>query len=194
VRGNRLFDNRGDGIEVSDGVLYNVIAHNDVRHNARAGILLQEGAHRNRVISNLVFDNAYEPHYPGVPDGGIVIWEGHDDVVADNHVAANGGNAGIDMDGVHDSVIARNHVTRSTGDGIALAFSFADSNVLFKANRVLENGDDGLDVEVGGTTFTANLALRNFDLGIEAVPGVVDGGANRAFRNGNPLQCLNVAC
>jgi hypothetical protein len=59
---------------------------------------------------------------------------------------------------------------------------------------VLENGDDGLDVEVGGTTFIANLALRNFDLGIEAVPGVVDGGANRAFRNGNPLQCLNVAC
>jgi hypothetical protein len=91
-------------------------------------------------------------------------------------------------------VIARNHVTRSRGDGIALAFSFVESNVLFKANRVRENGDDGIDVDVGGTTFSANIANRNGDLGIEAVPGVTDAGRNHAAGNLNPLQCLNVAC
>jgi hypothetical protein len=32
------------------------------------------------------------------------------------------------------------------------------------------------------------------DLGIAAVPGVTDGGRNRARGNGNPAQCLNVAC
>jgi parallel beta-helix repeat protein len=194
VRGNRTFVNGGEGMEISDGVLDNVIAHNRSWRNAKAGILLEEGAHRNRVVWNLVFENSHGTLFPEDPTGGIVIWEGHDDVVADNQVAENGGDAGIAMEGVHDSVIARNHVTRNTADGIALAFSFVESNVLMKGNRALENGDDGLDIEVGGTTLTRNLALRNLDLGIEAVPDVVDGGANLAFRNGNPLQCLNVDC
>jgi hypothetical protein len=29
---------------------------------------------------------------------------------------------------------------------------------------------------------------------VHDLPGITDGGGNRAFRNGNPLQCLNVAC
>ncbi len=40
----------------------------------------------------------------------------------------------------------------------------------------------------------ANRASSNFDLGIEAIAGVLDGGGNRAFGNGDPLQCMNVAC
>ena len=44
------------------------------------------------------------------------------------------------------------------------------------------------------TTLTRNLAVQNTNLGIEAVPGVTDGGGNRAFGNGNPLQCINIAC
>ena len=40
----------------------------------------------------------------------------------------------------------------------------------------------------------ANRARWNFDLGIDAVAGVLDGGGNRAFGNGDPLQCVNIAC
>ena len=47
---------------------------------------------------------------------------------------------------------------------------------------------DDLDVEV-----TRNWAFRNADLGLEA-PGVTDGGGNLAFANGNPNQCVGVAC
>jgi hypothetical protein len=41
---------------------------------------------------------------------------------------------------------------------------------------------------------TANTANDNLDYGIEAVAGVTDGGGNTASGNGNPAQCLNVAC
>ncbi len=54
--------------------------------------------------------------------------------------------------------------------------------------------DDGIDVDAPGTLIRANTATNNGDLGIEAVAGVIDGGGNRASGNGNPLQCVNVAC
>jgi hypothetical protein len=31
-------------------------------------------------------------------------------------------------------------------------------------------------------------------LGIEAVPDTIDGGGNHAFGNGDPRECLRVAC
>ncbi len=40
----------------------------------------------------------------------------------------------------------------------------------------------------------ANAAKRNGDLGISALLGVIDGGGNHAFGNGNPAQCVNIAC
>lgn len=43
-------------------------------------------------------------------------------------------------------------------------------------------------------TLTANGADRNRDLGIEAVEQVKDGGGNRARGNGDPRQCVGVAC
>ena len=63
-----------------------------------------------------------------------------------------------------------------------------------RSNTTDKNGDDGIDVETPTTTLTANAATYNGDLGIEGVEGIIDGGGNRAFGNGNPLQCLNVAC
>ena len=44
------------------------------------------------------------------------------------------------------------------------------------------------------TTITKNRAVRNGGLGIQAVEGVIDGGGNRASGNGDPRQCVNVAC
>jgi hypothetical protein len=62
----------------------------------------------------------------------------------------------------------------------------------------LPQGDDGITVD--GTadtarliTLTGNRAVHNADLGIDA-PGVVDGGGNRAVANGDPRQCVGVAC
>ena len=55
-------------------------------------------------------------------------------------------------------------------------------------------GQDGIKNDSSSTTFVANIANDNFNLGIDSVPGVVDGGRNRATGNGNPLQCVNVAC
>ena len=41
---------------------------------------------------------------------------------------------------------------------------------------------------------TRNVANDNGDLGIVAGAGTIDGGGNRAFGNGNPLQCIGIAC
>jgi hypothetical protein len=55
-------------------------------------------------------------------------------------------------------------------------------------------GDDGFDVRSPTAKLTGNRAVRNADLGIEAVRGVTDGGGNIARGNGDPRQCVNVAC
>ena len=43
-------------------------------------------------------------------------------------------------------------------------------------------------------TLTSNRADHNGNLGIEALAGALDGGGNRARRNGDPRQCVGVAC
>jgi hypothetical protein len=35
---------------------------------------------------------------------------------------------------------------------------------------------------------------KDTHLGINAAPGTLDGGGNRAVRNGDPRQCVGVAC
>ena len=63
-----------------------------------------------------------------------------------------------------------------------------------RENTAFGSGDDGIEVTVPSATLIANTAVRNHDYGIETVAGVTDGGRNHAFANGNPLQCLNIAC
>jgi hypothetical protein len=71
---------------------------------------------------------------------------------------------------------------------------------LSRGTRVVANlaqfngGGDGILVDNPQTTITGNTANDNLDYGIEAVAGVTDGGGNTASGNGNPAQCLNVAC
>ena len=45
-------------------------------------------------------------------------------------------------------------------------------------------------------TLTRNLSTAKLDdlRHLEAVPGITTVGGNKAHGNGNPLQCLNVAC
>jgi hypothetical protein len=72
--------------------------------------------------------------------------------------------------------------------------SKADNRSLLSRNVAVGAGDDGFDVRSRTAKLAGNRAVRNRDLGIEAVRGVTDGGGNIARGNGDPRQCVNVAC
>ena len=117
-------------------------------------------------------------------------------VVVGNQVSEQSRN-GISILFASATTLIRNDVSFNGSDGITVGQSFTvgqTTDTLVQRNRADRNGDDGIDTSEPSTTLTANRANRNFDLGIEAVPGVIDGGRNRARGNGNPAQCLNVAC
>jgi hypothetical protein len=69
-----------------------------------------------------------------------------------------------------------------------------DDHSRLKRNVAKRSGDDGFHVESHSAKLTRNRAVRNNDLGIEAVRGVADGGGNVARHNGDPRQCINIAC
>lgn len=95
-----------------------------------------------------------------------------------------------------DTIVSDNHVSNAAVDAYSVATEGERTvgPTLFRRNTAIASGDDGFDVRIPASKLTSNLAVRNGDLGIEAVPGVLDGGHNRAFANGNPLQCVNIAC
>jgi hypothetical protein len=98
--------------------------------------------------------------------------------------------------------VIRANVVRDAGsDGIALQTKTNEvtghgtiEDNLIQGNLVIGSGDDGIAIGRAANTVSGNLALRKRALGIEAVPGVIDGGGNREFANGDPRQCLRVAC
>jgi parallel beta-helix repeat protein len=92
-----------------------------------------------------------------------------------------------------NNVIARNEASESFENGIQVD-GFGSTGTLIESNVANRNEVDGIEVQDPTTTVTSNRANRNGSYGIEAVAGTIDGGGNRAFGNGNPLQCLNVAC
>ena len=109
------------------------------------------------------------------------------------NAVVSSGEEGIALNGqLQDSVLARNHVTGSDLDGIRLERQ--TQGTVVERNNSSQNGDDGIDSDSASATLTGNKAKFNDDLGIEAVPGVTDGGGNKAKGNGNPAQCVGVAC
>jgi parallel beta-helix repeat protein len=116
------------------------------------------------------------------------------------HNLVNGSEAGLEItadpetpdDASARNVVSKNTVTGSRGDGILV--SADQRRTVIDGNRVSASTDDGINVESAATTLRNDTANRNHDLGIEAAPGVTDGGGNTARGNGNPLQCINVAC
>jgi hypothetical protein len=88
--------------------------------------------------------------------------------------------------GVLSSTLSNN------GDGLRVDAAARSTRI--EGNVANANADDGIDVDGPEAGLADNRADGNGDLGIEAVPGVTDEGGNTASRNGNPLQCLNVAC
>jgi large repetitive protein len=192
------------------------VKRNSVSGNPEAGVILEGSGNelsRNRVFENgdniavVGDDNVITRNevddalgFPDDSEGGVGILLIHGDrnLLEDNDVdgAASYGLrvTAFDetTDPAADNVIRKNDVEHAQLDGILIDETAPGS--LVERNVVSDAGDDGIDVESSATTLTRNRAKRNGDYGIEAVPGVIDGGGNRAFGNGNPAQCLNVAC
>lgn len=154
----------------------NIVTGNHVQHSvAPNGIGIQIIGNRNLVARNTVIDSVR--YAIQVDDFGD---EGHSpsvsNVVRNNVVngAVEGIAIGPEGGGVVlGTVVAHNVVTGATDDGIQLV---------------------GPSTGLATSMVTSNVAVHNGDLGIEAVPGTIDGGRNHAAGNGNPLQCLNIAC
>ena len=88
-------------------------------------------------------------------------------------------------------VVVDNWVIRSPSVGISV--SSGATNTVVTRNTAAGNTGDGINVQSASTQIVRNTAINNGDYGIEAVPGVSATG-NIACGNGNPAQCLNVAC
>jgi parallel beta-helix repeat protein len=135
---------------------------------------------------NLLRDNVAE-----LSDFGISLSGSNHNRIERNQAAPLGsdGNAcvGIALFGAHGNAVEGNvagiHV-RPRSRATLVAANLARFN----------GGGDGIHVDNPLTTISANPADDNLDYGIEAVAGVTDGGGNTATGNGNPAQCLNVAC
>jgi parallel beta-helix repeat protein len=175
---------------------------NEMRGNrlSRNGEGITVGGNRNVIARNRVSDT----RAPRGGDGaglGIFVAAGRDNVIARN-VVGGSSKAGILVglfpsetggrpSGV-DTVIRGNRLRRGNLDGV-LVRKTALGTVL-RRNRAHGSKDDGFDVESRTATLAGNSAVGNADLGIEAVRGVIDGGGNIARGNGDPRQCVNVAC
>jgi Periplasmic copper-binding protein (NosD) len=151
-------------------------------------IVVDAGGNRNVIARNRV---------ARARANGIAIEDGDGNVVAHNVVVHPGG-AGIRLGLAHprvggaDNVVRRNLVRGGGSD--AYLVSKTDNGSLLSRNVAVGAGDDGFDVRSRTAKLADNRAVRNRDLGIEAVRGVIDGSGNIARGNGDPRQCVNIAC
>jgi hypothetical protein len=194
-------DNGEVGLSFFDGDR-NVATANRVRRNGDNMIVM--GDH-DVVTANVVTDA------DGCPDGcgtGISFEGGTGSLIAANVVDGAAGQ-GIRVDefasdtgrSTIGNVVRDNVVLRAGTDGIAVGTSHDENSGtglvqdnLLEANLVTGSGQDGIHLARAANTVTRNVALRNGALGIEAVAGTIDGGGNIAHANGDPLQCLRIAC
>ena len=201
IVGNEIRRNPGPGIHVADST-ENLIRGNRFGRNG-PGLLME--ADRNRVGRNrffrdegvIVLGSRNEVANNRLTRGGIAVENGRGNLVAGNVVNRARGT-GIRLGLAHppiggaDNVLRRNLVRGAGRDGFYVAEK--DGHSLLKRNTAIGARGDGFDVNSRSTTLTRNRAARNGGLGIDAVVGVIDTGGNRAHGNGNPAQCMNVAC
>ena len=219
VARNRLAGNTL-GMQIVDGADHNLVVGNEMTKEEEVAVemLFSNGnvIHGNRVTrsggitlessdDNTITNNQVL-QLTG-PDGiGIQIY-GDDNLVARNAVV-NPLRYGIEVDDFQDeghSPAVGNAIRANFIKGGALGIAIGPEaggvvlETVVAGNTVIGAEDDGIQL-LGPSTglatsvVTHNLIVHNGDLGIEAVPGVIDGGGNRAAGNGNPLQCLNIAC
>ncbi|WP_406831514.1 right-handed parallel beta-helix repeat-containing protein [Pedococcus sp. KACC 23699] len=198
--GNRLVDNTISGGEMGfeiDASNVNLVDHNRVTGTSTGfGV----GGDDNTITDNQVL------HGIG-PDGiGIQIGGGNRNLVAHNTVIDQI-RYGIEVDNFDEvgrpttDTVVRGNTVNGANEGIAIGPEAGGVvlDTLIEDNRVSSGVDDGIQVlgpstGLATSTITGNVAVHNGDLGIATVAGTIDGGGNHAAGNGNPLQCINVAC
>jgi parallel beta-helix repeat protein len=212
IAGNSITGSGVLGIQVTTGSSDNLILGNQIVRSGSTGMLVSN-AYRNVIVGNLVANH---------PGAGISLNDADGSIVRSNQVAFEGPPgpffnvqgfgivAQVEADGVRlerNSVVgyrigylirssigvalSRNVARDNVADGIAVIEGATRTRV--QRNEAYGNGDDGIDVEDAEATVRLNRADFNDDLGIEAVSGV-DGGGNRASNNGDPAECVGVAC
>jgi parallel beta-helix repeat protein len=160
------------------------VERNHVAGNIANGVAVVEGSTENAVLGNRVDGS----------DTGLIVDSSDRNLLSLNKV--DGAGDGVLVAGT-GNVVAGNLVDRSKGgcegcSGFGIGV-LSGANTM-KLNLVQRSASDGINVAAAGSRVALNFATRNGDLGIEAVQGVIDGGGNRASHNGNPAQCVGVAC
>jgi len=115
--------------------------------------------------------------------------------VVDNQVTA--GDDGVWVYSGSGNVVASNFVIgegRDTAGGNGIVVYAEATSTIVRENLVAEHPGDGIQVNSPFTRVAHNAAFYNGLLGIRAVPGTTSGPGNIADGNGDPRQCLNVAC
>jgi parallel beta-helix repeat protein len=164
----------------------NRITRNTMSRNGDLALFMEASDH------NLIRHNTAR----GNPEDGMII-DGNRNEIVRNRLVRNGG--GILITTVSGggkavgNVIRRNVVRNARAGGIAVDCC-VPKRTLISRNYVVGSGRDGINVLNPSTTITNNRVVRNSRLGIWAVKGVIDGGGNRASGNGDPRECVNVAC
>ena len=166
----------------SEPLNHTLVADNRVFENV-TGVLFAT-ARNTLATGNHVTRNAEE---------GLIVTAGSDSSRIEGNVANDNGTVGILVSGSSRVQITSNRTWDNGGDGVEVRDPTV-TDISIVGNFSKGNGDDGIDVDTPSATLADNKAIRNGDFGIEAVPGVTDGGGNKAHANGNPAQCLNVAC
>jgi parallel beta-helix repeat protein len=220
--GNRVvggtFNDNGAGVGLADGSDGNLVAGNVTTGNTEVGIAadssndnevtgnrvshnvfgMRVSGDRNRIVDNLVTD-AVECEGDGCTVG-IAAEGGTGDLIADNRVIGTQVERAGGLPAI-GTVIRGNLVRDVRADGIGIQTSTDENSgfgtvkgTVVVANVVVGSGHDGINVARADNTVARNVALRNGALGIEAVAGVIDGGGNIAHLNGDPRQCLPIAC
>jgi hypothetical protein len=162
---------------------------NSITANTITGHGDSYGIYVSFAFDALIQANALREH------GGVgiqVSGQGARNRVQGNAVADSGLQGILVAGDQSESVVLGNQVAGNALDGISL--NSATSGTIVERNNSSHNGDDGIDSDSSSATLTGNKAKYNDDLGIEAVSGVTDGGGNVAKGNGNPAQCVGVAC
>ena len=172
-------------LAVTDNAFGVVVSSNHTR--VRSNVMLGNGVevnvndHGNEVVGNRLHANS----------AGIIAPMATGVRIVGNSIVGDGKHdAGVTVFGSRGVRVSGNSISESLeGKGIWVRFS---EGVDVTGNQVFRNGD-GIAVDGSSVRISSNVAFQNLDLGIEA-SGASDGGGNRAFGNGNPLQCVGVAC
>jgi hypothetical protein len=165
----------GTGILVTGGAR-NRIAGSDA--DSRGNGIEVSGSPGTEVVHN----------HLGSAFGAALIVDSNRVLIAHNstgNIAINSGTGNVVE---HNSIV---NAGAPAVDGLFVAAATTNTSILRNSASGWDN--DGIHVESPSALIVGNTANDNGNYGIEAVPGVVS-ARNHASGNGNPAQCLNVAC